>query len=71
MMAGESSMWFGGGFMWIFWLIIIAVLVMLFKSVMGNTNSPDSKDALEILNQRFARGEIDEEEYKRRRKLLE
>ena len=33
--------------------------------------SPPSSDGLRILNQRLARGDIDEEEYTRRRSLIE
>lgn len=37
----------------------------------GPTGPPPSQDPLDILNERFARGEIDEEEYTRRRSLIE
>ena len=72
MMGNGGGMWFGGGFMWLLWLLIIVVIFIVVKSMLGdgvranNTDSP-----LQILQKRYARGEIDEEEYKRRRRELE
>jgi len=37
----------------------------------GQTGRPQNPGALDILNERFARGEIDEDEYTRRRSLIE
>jgi len=74
MMSDGGAMWFGGGFMWFFWIILFVVLVWIIKtatdSSSGNKNiSEDSP--LEILKKRYARGEIEEQEYERRRKELE
>lgn len=63
-------------------LLIILIVVALYyflqndqskhMSVGQNTcEQGNSGDALEILRQRYARGEIDEVEYKERKKLLE
>lgn len=62
---------FGGGFMWLFWILIIVAIVFLFKAG-GSDRSSDEKHEtpLEILEKRFARGEIDEEEFRRRKKEL-
>ena len=61
----------GGGFMLIFWLLIILIVVLLIKA---NSNKSDSNQQpetpLEILEKRYARGEIDEEEFQRRKKQL-
>jgi len=71
MFNGSGGMFFGGGFMLIFWIIIIVALVMLVKYFMtGNTGS-QSEGPLDILKKRYARGEIDKEEFERRRKELE
>lgn len=67
---------FGGGWMMvIWWILIIVVIVYLFKWLapassgwLGTKNK--SKSALEILDERYARGEIDKEEYERRKKDL-
>jgi putative membrane protein len=69
----SGGMFFGGGLlMWIFWIILLVVLVYVLKDVFGSVNriSP-STNALEILKERFARGEIDETEFERRKKQLQ
>ncbi len=66
----------GGGFMWIFWLLIIFVIVLLVKASSGKSNANErraneqSETPVEILEKRYARGEIDEEEFRRRKKEL-
>lgn len=69
-----SMMAFGGGLMWIFWIILLAILFVIlkefFRSSPGNPTKPD-ENPLDILKNRYARGEIDEEEYERRRIELE
>jgi len=74
MMSDGSGMWFGGGFGWVFWIVIIAVLVWVIKmaSDKGSSSQNSSDDSpLEILKKRYARGEIDEQEYERKRKELD
>lgn len=74
MMDGSGGMFFGGVFMWIFWLLVIVALVAVIKPMMGsNAKRDDSeKDSpLSILERRYARGEIDREEYQEKRRELE
>ncbi len=74
MMSANGSMWFGGGFMWIFWILLFVVLVWVVKAVMtdtGSKNTTADDSPLEILKKRYAHGEIDEDEYIRRRNELE
>jgi putative membrane protein len=64
------------------WIAIVVAIVLLFAMAIrwavrsghdhGPTPPPGPRpdDPLEILRQRYARGEIDEEEYERRRKTL-
>lgn len=60
-----------GGFMWIFWLLGIVIVVMLIKAASGNSRSNEQRETpLEILEKRYARGEIDEEEFRRRKNEL-
>ena len=67
----DNGIWFGGH-MWWLWLLLIVIVVVLVKSLSGTTGNapPDNESALSLLKKRYARGEIDEEEYQRMRKQL-
>lgn len=54
-----------GGFSWIFLILLVIVLVYLFN------NKSSKKSARDILDERYAKGEIDLEEYNERKKNLE
>jgi putative membrane protein len=58
--------------MWWFWLLLIVVIAWAVKVALpgGADGGKDAKSPLQILEERFARGEIDEEEFERKRKLL-
>jgi len=58
---------FGMGLGWIITLLLIVVLVYLFIK----SNKKEGLSAKELLDRRYANGEIDEQEYKRKRDLLE
>ena len=67
---------FGGGFMWIIWILLILAVIWGVKAAVssgGGASRPGDRqeNALEILKARFARGEISAEEYKRMRHELE
>ena len=64
---------FGGGFMWIVWILLIVAIVWAVKAVWGSGNNPPEKrkSALDILKERYARGEIDQQEFEQKRKELE
>ncbi|MFQ6050815.1 MAG: SHOCT domain-containing protein [Candidatus Hydrothermarchaeota archaeon] len=49
----------GFGFGWIIWLILLVIFIYL---VLSFKEEP-KEDAIDILNKRFARGEITKEEY--------
>ncbi len=73
MMNGFEGHGWGMGWWWIIGLIIVvAVVWMLIKSMNTNSRSymPSGKSALDILKERYARGEIDKEEFEERRKDL-
>jgi len=63
---------FAGGFMWLFWILAIVAIAWVVKMVAGGDGRNQKKPSspLEILEERFARGEIDEAEFERKRKLL-
>jgi putative membrane protein len=65
-------MGFGGGFMWIFWILLIVAIVWGVMATWGIGNKPpeNPKSALDILKERYARGEIDQQEFEKKRKDL-
>ena len=70
---GGFGMFFGPLFMIAIPLLILWFLVVLVRSASGSNNqdvSSSSPSPLDILKERYARGEIDEREYNERRKTL-
>ena len=83
---GAAGWWGIGLGMLIFWGIVIAGIVLLVRWAIGSnrgqaappaappTPAPpevaQAHDAQRILDERFARGEIDDDEYRRRRDIL-
>ena len=74
--AGNSMLGMGGfgGFMMVFfWALIIIGTIMAVRSLTAgqiSISSLKNRDPLEILKERYARGEIDTEEYASRRNAL-
>ncbi|TSD03425.1 MAG: putative membrane protein [Parcubacteria group bacterium Athens0714_16] len=60
--------WGGGIMMIIFWGIIIYFIVWLVRS--NKTSEVDNKKALDILKERYARGEIEKKEFEEKKKDL-
>ena len=75
MMWGGGSGWFMGPFMMLlFLLVVVAVVVLVVRWLGGSGGLPGTvqgSNARRILEERFARGEIDEEEFRRRKQALE
>ncbi len=71
---GEHGWWIGFGavHMILFWGLIILAIVALVKILFGGTSDEGSRQSspLELLQRRYARGDIDTEEYQRKRKQL-
>ncbi|HHC07703.1 MAG TPA: SHOCT domain-containing protein [Actinobacteria bacterium] len=67
--------WMGFGGLWMLLIVVGIVLLVIWAArgvaEGGGSGASSPKRALEILDERFARGEIDEEEYRTRRRLLE
>lgn len=69
--------WIGMIFSFVFFILIIAAVIFVLKKLLPNDRYSDSyvkhssSRALEILKERYAKGEISEEEFLRMKKNLE
>lgn len=73
--AVHPTMWLGMAIGLIFLLILLALVIWLItamtrKNSTGSANDPKSR-SLEVLKERYARGEIGTEEYRERMRELE
>jgi putative membrane protein len=71
-MLGGNGM---GIVMGLFWIMLVVAIALLVSGVVAGIRQPrsgraDGLDALEILKQRYARGEIDKTEYESKRRDL-
>ena len=67
--------WIGGIMMIVFWIVIIAALVVLIRWLTSTERSrhphaEGGESPLDILKKRYARGEIDKEEFEQKKKDL-
>lgn len=79
-MWGGDMMGWGGGWSWfgmvhmlLWWLLIIAGIAVLVKWLIGSrpgTGGSTQQRALEILAERYARGEIDKTEFEEKKRDL-
>lgn len=74
-MSGWGHMMFSGLMMLAFWVLIIVLIVLLVRWLIGpqagdRAEAPPRSSALQILEERFARGEIDKEEFEERKRYL-
>ncbi len=68
--------WFGPLGMILFWVLIILVIVLLIRGIRtskgtGQEAGPAAESALDILKKRYAREEINKEEYLEKKKELD
>jgi putative membrane protein len=64
---------YGGGFMWLIVLVLVGVVIYFLFQVSKSKGSDGSiiEIPLDILKKRYAKGEIDKEEFDRKKKNLE
>ena len=79
---GPGYMWYGDGHMmgmhwgwWIFWIVVVVFVVWLVVRTTGEGAGstpppPRAQSPEEILRERFAKGEITEEEFRSRLRAL-
>lgn len=68
---GWGGHWMSGPFMWLWWVLIIAGVVVLLRWRPGRRRDDERGDsALAILRERYARGEIDKTEFDTRKRDL-
>jgi len=75
MMGGYGNGWFGGILMIVFWILILVGLIFLIKWLVQSTSrdkttGSSGNRALEILKERYAKGEINKEEFESKKKDL-
>ena len=76
---GWGHVVFGSIMMLLIWAVIIGGIIWVVRTISGSRRAPlqpaaaapAKNPALEILDRRFAKGEIDEDEYRRRRAILD
>jgi len=75
-MMGQWGMgWFGMIFMLIFWVLVIASLILLIRWLIQKTRreagpAHGGSRAIDILKEHYARGEIDKEEFEEKKRDL-
>ena len=70
MMGGGFGMGMGMGWWWIIGIVVlVAIIWPMFQRYNRNNNVPgeSEKTALDILKERYARGEIDKQEFEERK----
>jgi putative membrane protein len=72
---GWHGGWWGMGLlsMVLYWGIIILVIVLVVRWLTGSASGapPPARTALDVLKERYARGEIGKDEYEQKRRDLE
>jgi len=80
MMYGYGGHWFGMGGGWIIGLLFLIVVIWLLIRATGsnqqlhrpsNSSHQGGNSAVDILKERYARGEIDKEEFEQKKKDLQ
>ena len=72
---GFGMPWFGMIFMMLFWIAVIIAIIFLIRGLILSTRSKiprvcEGNSALEILRTRYAKGEINKEEFEEKKRDL-
>jgi putative membrane protein len=67
---GIGGMLIGGGFMILFWVAVVFLIIWLYRQITGTQDVVESENTLEILKVRYARGEITIDEFEEMKKDL-
>ncbi len=70
---GFGTHGWGMGFGWLIGLIILVIIIWLVVKVVNQNNTSNqshNKSALDILKERYARGEISKEEFEEKTKII-
>lgn len=59
------------GMHWVWWIVITLTILFLVFNTLPYRFSNSREDPLDILKKRFARGEIEKEEYQERKRIIE
>jgi len=72
MMNNMFGFGFGGGlFMILWWVLIIAAIVVLVRWIISSSPRGETRpDSLEILKERYARGELSQEQFETMRREI-
>jgi putative membrane protein len=66
----SNGWWWAMGIGWLVFLAVVVVLVVVLVRHFSSTGGRGVRSAQDTLAERFARGEIDEDEYRKRRDAL-
>ncbi|MDP1707321.1 MAG: SHOCT domain-containing protein [bacterium] len=68
--VGSMMGWFGGGLMMlVFWVLLIAAIVWLVRELRGHSGG--GSRALDVLKERYAKGEISKEEFESKKRDID
>ncbi len=75
MMGWGGMGWAGGFIMIVFWIIVLAAIIIFIRWAVSSkgpaSSAPEQREsALDILKKRYARGEIDKEEFEQKKRDL-